>query len=146
MIHGTGRAAHLLGTASNDVISGGNGNDFLEGGAGNDTLTGGAGHDQFWFRDGFGTDVVTDFNQAEDRIGVDVAGGYSDIWYLGQIHDGDVLTSFSGASLEFHSVDYNLDGIPDTQVIVYDQSGLQGTIYLLSQPVDELFGYNFMGG
>jgi len=127
-------------------INGTNKNDFLVSSSGDDFISSGKGHDQIWFRDGFGTDHVTDFNAAADRIGVDVAGGYSDIFSLGDIYDGAVLTSFSGASLEFHSGDFNNDGSLDTQILVYDQSGLQGTIYLDGVQVDTLQDWNFMGG
>ena len=55
-------------TGTTDVVSGGSGNDTLIAGAGNDTLTGGAGSNLFTFinsRSG-GTDVITDFNAADE--------------------------------------------------------------------------------
>ena len=43
---GYGRGAlFLMGTGSNDTLTGGSGNDVLQGGAGNDTLSGGSGND-----------------------------------------------------------------------------------------------------
>ncbi len=60
----------LSGGVGNDRLFGENGNDFLSGDAGNDTMTGGANSDRFIFRDGFGLDVITDFevNNALERI------------------------------------------------------------------------------
>jgi hypothetical protein len=69
-----------------DTLIGGNGIDRLYGGGGNDTLTGGAGADRFVFSMAGvdntarhdGSDVITDFNVAEDKLVladmVDVSG------------------------------------------------------------------------
>jgi hypothetical protein len=46
------------GTPNNDT----QGNDTIEGDAGDDTLTGGNGNDTFRFANGFGNDVITDFD------------------------------------------------------------------------------------
>ena len=58
----------LSGDDGNDTLNGGPGNDVLDGGAGNDTLTGGAGSDTFGFRKGGGSNTITDFNVAEDKL------------------------------------------------------------------------------
>ncbi|MFN4059017.1 MAG: calcium-binding protein [Roseinatronobacter sp.] len=67
----------LIGASGNDFLDGGTGDDVLEGGsgadtliggAGNDTLTGGSGADVFVFANGFGNDVVTDFQSGIDRF------------------------------------------------------------------------------
>jgi serralysin len=58
----------LLGDAGNDSLWGYAGNDLLEGGAGNDSLIGGAGSDRFIFRNGFGTDRVSDFVDNVDTL------------------------------------------------------------------------------
>ena len=55
----------LDGGLGNDSLVGGNGNDVLLGGGGTDTLTGGTGADTFVIAQGFGTDRVTDFSQAQ---------------------------------------------------------------------------------
>ena len=54
------------GDNGNDSIDGGIGEDTITGGEGNDTLTGGAGDDIFVVDDGFGADVITDFDIADD--------------------------------------------------------------------------------
>lgn len=61
----------VRGGDGNDTISGGSGNDTLNGGDGNDTLTGGSGSDTFQFSlfdDGFGRDVIKDFENGVDRL------------------------------------------------------------------------------
>ena len=55
----------LEGGSGDDELFGGNGgsSDTLDGGTGNDTLAGEAGADTFIFADGFGIDVITDFDE-----------------------------------------------------------------------------------
>jgi hypothetical protein len=56
----------LLGGAGEDTLSGGAGVDRLDGGSGNDVLTGGGpGRDIFVFASLSGTDIITDFDQAD---------------------------------------------------------------------------------
>lgn len=63
--------------AGDDLLEGGEGNDTLEGGGGNDTLTGGAGNDVFVFEANSGTNIVTDFDIADDVL--DVSAIFSDL-------------------------------------------------------------------
>ncbi|MDB9371963.1 calcium-binding protein [Nodularia sphaerocarpa] len=66
---------YISGLGGNDLLNGNDGDDILVGGAGNDTLTGGNGKDLFLFYSpGDGIDRITDFNPADDKIGVDAAG------------------------------------------------------------------------
>ena len=137
---GGNKADSFAGTVGSDSVDGGRGNDFLDGGAGNDTLTGGDGADKFVLRSGGGHDVVTDFNPAAgDRIMFDY-GSYSDILYMGQLHDG---LSILSATATFHvsAVDYNHDGKMDTLISVNDDS-----IALLGWSPDQLYGWSLMGG
>jgi Ca2+-binding RTX toxin-like protein len=61
------------GGQDDDTLTGGGGNDILSGDLGNDLLTGGAGSDRFDFRPDVGGDVITDFADGVDQIGL--AGG-----------------------------------------------------------------------
>ena len=73
------------GGAGNDQILGGAGNDNLTGGAGRDTLTGGEGFDIFVIGPDSGTDIVKDFNIAEDSIDVSAFEGavtYDDLEFV----------------------------------------------------------------
>jgi Ca2+-binding RTX toxin-like protein len=60
----------LLGGTGDDLLVGDAGDDFLNGGRGCDTLTGGAGVDTFVVRRGQGSEVITDFVDGTDRIGL----------------------------------------------------------------------------
>ena len=67
-IYGRGGWDIIYGGAGDDIIDGGAGRDSIVGGTGDDTLTGGSGSDIFYFWEDHGTDTVTDFNVAEDKI------------------------------------------------------------------------------
>jgi Ca2+-binding RTX toxin-like protein len=74
-IGGKGGNDLLSGDAGDDEIWGDDGNDTIMGVTGNDILTGddfsgGSGSDLFVFGNGDGTDTITDFNPAEDMIGL----------------------------------------------------------------------------
>ncbi len=64
----------LFGGNGNDKLKGGANNDLLSGDRGNDTLTGGAGSDTFRFKDGFGADVIKDFDALDDAEKIDLSG------------------------------------------------------------------------
>lgn len=76
-LYGDGAANYLIGRSGDDLLSGGGNNDILRadaghdtlnGGAGFDVLRGGAGSDRFIFRAGNNTDVIRDFDAAEDML------------------------------------------------------------------------------
>lgn len=69
-ISGLGGDDTIFGGAGNDVLKGGEGNDLLFGNLGGDTLTGGSGSDTFVLRSGGGGDVVTDFENGFDSLGL----------------------------------------------------------------------------
>jgi len=64
----------LDGGAHNDRLLGAEGSDTLIGGSGNDTMTGGADADTFIFADGFGVDVIMDFDALNDFERIDLRG------------------------------------------------------------------------
>ncbi|WP_168279998.1 calcium-binding protein [Rhizobium leguminosarum] len=61
---------NLYGGINNDELYGGNDADKLYGGSGDDVLYGEAGADQFWFQVGEGTDIVFDYVDGTDKIGI----------------------------------------------------------------------------
>lgn len=63
----------LYGGTGNDVIIAGRGDDVLVGGPGHDLLTGKQGADRFVFK-GAGSNIVTDYTSAEDRLDLSEAG------------------------------------------------------------------------
>ncbi|TRD22416.1 calcium-binding protein [Palleronia caenipelagi] len=68
MLWGDAGDDRLEGGWGADTLSGDAGDDKIEGGYGTDQLTGGAGADQFVFRDRWGVDRVTDFEDNIDTI------------------------------------------------------------------------------
>ena len=67
----------LAGNENNNVIKAGQYGSTLWGGAsGNDTLTGGGGRDMFWYGEGDGSDVITDFKSGTEASS-DVLNLYS---------------------------------------------------------------------
>lgn len=60
----------LFGDAGQDILDGGDDNDSLTGGDGNDTLTGGDGYDSFVFDAFDGENVITDFEDGIDQVGI----------------------------------------------------------------------------
>lgn len=83
-----------------DTLDGGQGNDTLEGGRGDDQLTGGMGNDTFFFRSGFGSDVITDFGDSGGNhdvimFSLSLIDGYNDLdGRIQQVGD-DVLISIT---------------------------------------------------
>ncbi|MEM6618272.1 MAG: M10 family metallopeptidase C-terminal domain-containing protein [Pseudomonadota bacterium] len=74
-LFGQGGSDLLYAGAGIDHLFGGQGNDVLVGGAGYDQMRGGLGHDLF-VTDGAGSDLIVDFDLAEDRL--DLGGTFTD--------------------------------------------------------------------
>jgi hypothetical protein len=94
---------------------------------------------------GDGLRTISGFDPAHDRVMFDVNHSYSDIITLDKPYDGMELDTWGGAHLSVHALDYNGDGIMDTQVSL---SGIDGTAtaVLLSVDPDSLYGWNLAGG
>ena len=58
----------LHGGKQNDTLNGGDGSDTLSGDLGNDILTGGNGSDRFVLKAGYGSDILTDFEDGQDFL------------------------------------------------------------------------------
>ncbi len=104
LIGGIGRD-RLFGSAGNDTILAGSANDLINGGSGNDTMTGGNGNDTFVFKNGFGNDVITDFDWAKSNERLDLSGvtaitSYADLTANHMAQSGnDVVISDGGHSI-----------------------------------------------
>lgn len=69
----------LVGGDGNDIIYGGGLNDYIEGGNGHDVIIGGTGQDALVYFNGHtGTDLVVDFNLAEDHLNL-ISYGFSSL-------------------------------------------------------------------
>ncbi|MGE5660374.1 MAG: matrixin family metalloprotease [Actinomycetota bacterium] len=75
---GEGNDLLMAGKGTN-ILYGDRGNDTLIGGKGEDKLTGGAGADWFILESGPGSDIITDFTQGEDILGLSGGLSFSDL-------------------------------------------------------------------
>ncbi|WP_088889340.1 hypothetical protein [Leptolyngbya ohadii] len=73
----------LIGGSGSDRIFGNAGDDILDGGSGIDVLTGGTGSDTFVFAQNKGTDVITDFQNGQDSIGL-IGLSFDDLRFIQQ--------------------------------------------------------------
>jgi Ca2+-binding RTX toxin-like protein len=117
---GNDGANRLFGMVGADTLIGGAGNDSLYGGVGNDSLTGGAGLDSFVFDTApnrvTNSDVITDFNIADDRFLLDDAA-FVGIGALGAL--GARFVVGSAATLATHRIVYE----QSTGKVFYDANG-----------------------
>jgi len=104
----------VQGTDGNDVLNGTSGNDILIGGAGMDKLSGGSGADTFRFdhlTDSYrtastsATDLILDFNAAEDKIDVSALGFTG----LGDGHNDTLSVVYNAASNRTYLKDLDAD-------------------------------------
>lgn len=100
---GNGRD-RLDGGGGNDALVGGAGNDFVSGGKGADDLTGSLGADTFYFRKGFGSDTITDFDAAEDIIKIGKGAGRYGQLDIDQAGD-DVTIAFANVTITVLNAD-----------------------------------------
>lgn len=100
-----------------DVLNGGSGDDWIEGGLGLDVLTGGTGTDHFVFNWGDGPDIITDFQQGNDKIVL--RDGFE---YLPFGTDGELLT---GTELPAWQGGLPQGGHPGRDRLFYDNDDYQ---------------------
>ncbi|WP_422049822.1 calcium-binding protein [Shimia sp.] len=113
--HLTGDAGdnYIRGAAGNDTLIGGGGDDTLRGDAGNDRMTGGMGVDVFVFHNGFGSDVVTDFDVDGDADVLDFSEvteikSFSDLMSNHAKQSGaDVVISLGSHNITLEDVQLN---------------------------------------
>ena len=98
--------AEIIGFSSSGVVVSRSygGNDTLNGGQGNDELTGNAGSDTFVFDNGFGRDVITDFDATDNNEDIDLSAvsgitSFSDLVanHLSTVNGNAVITDGSNS-------------------------------------------------
>ena len=91
-IDGRGGSDFIFGGKGDDVILGGRGRDFLTGGTGDDQITGGIGKDVivggrgddlFVLTEGRGRDLILDFEQGQDKFGLQSGLTFDDLSFAG---------------------------------------------------------------
>lgn len=120
-LYGGNGKDNLLGNGGADKLFAGGGNDRIEGGAGNDKLTGGNGVDDFVFKNGFGKDIITDFNAFNGNEDIDLSGvgqikGWTDLIrnHMEQADNGvDVIISQGKNMITLEGVDIDDLGAND---------------------------------
>jgi len=109
----------LFGDTGNDVVNGGAGNDAIRGGAGFDTIMGGAGDDRlygnfnwdiFVFEDGFGNDIIKDFNVPNRYEKIDLSG-VSSITDFSDLMNNHLSTIAGNAVITDGSNTITLEGV-----------------------------------
>ena len=129
---GTSAANVMSAGAGNDVLLGGDGNDAFYGDLGNDTLDGGAGDDVLWgqagndlmmgrggadtfvFQAGFGSDLITDWENGIDRIRINGGATYNDI------SDLTIRNAGGHAAISFGGTTITLLGVSVAQIDASD--------------------------
>ncbi|MBE9041748.1 hypothetical protein IQ235_13260, partial [Oscillatoriales cyanobacterium LEGE 11467] len=105
----------LLGGKDNDTLLGGAGNDLLSGDLGNDLLTGGEGSDRFDFRAIDGANVITDFTDGQDIIGLREGLTFAQL-AIAQVGNDTQITATGGLSVTLQGV--NAGAIDSTDFAV----------------------------
>ncbi|MDY6939154.1 MAG: calcium-binding protein [Cyanobacteriota bacterium] len=83
----------LFGGRENDSLYGGSRTDVLSGDLGDDTLVGGGGGDRFDFRPGDGSDIVTDFTDGVDIIGLKEGLTFADLTLIQVANDTQITAT-----------------------------------------------------
>ena len=107
LVHGGAGNDVIYGNEGNDTVNGDEGNDFLHGGqendlisggSGVDTLTGGLGDDTFVIGEEMGTDIIEDFTNGSDLIGLTDGLTFAQLTFSGNniIFNGDTLATLTG--------------------------------------------------
>jgi Ca2+-binding RTX toxin-like protein len=102
----------LWGGNGNDILIGGNGNDWLLGDLGDDTMIGGAGSDRFVIRPNAGTDLIVDFTDGEDLIGLAEGLTFENLT-LTQGNTGTLIYAGNNLLATINGVDVSLMGQED---------------------------------
>lgn len=106
----------LFGGQDSDTLSGGLGNDVLSGDLGNDLLVGGEGSDRFEFREIDGVDMIADFTDGQDVIGLKAGLTFAQL-AIAQVANDTVVTAAGGLSMTLQGIDRSAIGETDFMAI-----------------------------
>ena len=108
----------LVGNSGNDTLDGGTGNDTLIGGTGNDFVVGGAGNDQFRIRSNTDTDIVSDYADGTDQIGLlDTGNNIDGSVDFGNTNGSAGGTTLGGGDFDTRATIAGILGADDQQVV-----------------------------
>lgn len=89
----------IIGDGSANKLDGSDGIDTINGGAGDDTLVGGAGNDSFKFENGWGNDLITDFDAGSEMLDMSATSLiYADLT-ITQVSSDTLIEDGSGNSI-----------------------------------------------
>lgn len=114
ILTGDGGNDTIFGGQDSDSLHGGGGEDVLSGDLGNDVLTGGDRGDRFDFRAIDGADVVTDFTDGQDVLGLKEGLTFAQLAIV-QVGSDTVVTAAGGLSITLQGV--NLSTIDSADFI-----------------------------
>ncbi len=129
IINGNFNADLLFGQAGNDLIIGGDGPDRLFGNAGFDTLVGGNGNDvlsgnfnadTFLFADGFGEDIITDFDAANAFEVIDLSAVTSITSFADLLNNHLIVNGDGDAVIVDGANSITLEGVTSLQLSAGD--------------------------
>ena len=95
----------MFGGQDNDTLIGNTGATFLAADLGNDSLIGGAGGDRFDFRSGDGNDIIADFTDGQDIIGLADGLTFEQL-AISQVGNDTQITA-TGLSITLQGVSFN---------------------------------------
>ncbi|MEQ1809226.1 MAG: calcium-binding protein [Terricaulis sp.] len=100
--YGGNGADAITGGSTGDVLFGEGGDDIITGGAGGDVMIGGGGSDDFLFAAGWGSDLITDFQNGLDQFDMTALAG-SGVTSIANLtitaQGADALISWNGNSI-----------------------------------------------
>jgi Ca2+-binding RTX toxin-like protein len=105
----------LFGGRGNDTLIGGLANDILKGDFGDDLLIGGAGGDRFDFRPADGINIITDFTDGQDIIGLQAGLTFEQLT-ISQVGNDTQITA-GGLSITLQAVGSSTIGSADFALV-----------------------------
>lgn len=116
VLNGQGGDDLLNGNVSNDLLNGAGGADTLVGGLGNDTLIGGLGNDVFAVQSITGSDIIDDFVDGTDLLGLTGSSSFGDLMITNNATGTATLIRDSTSGNQLLTTVLNIDAADLTSV------------------------------